>query len=162
MTPKAPPVAKRPATVAKSQPGPPQKVSRVSPENVVPASAEAAASAEQADENAASAASRGDTPVERSTPWGVESSEIAPSVPGNDATPAPSEVQKVIKLVAANVVTTLPAFFKDHSEVLAGLGLIGNESTLPNEYDALPLPTADAAFVISEHTVFRVCHICVW
>ena len=149
-----PPVAKRPATVAKSQPGPPQKVSRVSPENVVPA--------EQADENAASAASRGDEPVERSTPWGVESPEIAPSVPGNDATPTPSEVQTVIKLVAANVVTTLPAFFKDHSEVLAGLGLIGNESTLPNEYDALPLPTADAAFVISEHTVFRVCHICVW
>ena len=61
------------------------------PENLVPASAEVD------DDASASAAARGDTHVERTTPWGVESPEIAPSVPGDDATPTPSEVQRVIK-----------------------------------------------------------------
>ena len=67
-------------------------------------------------------------------------------MPGSDATPTPSEVQRVIKQVAANVVATLPAFFDDHTADLEGLdpGLIA--STPPYAYDALSLPMTDAAF----------------
>ena len=95
----------------------------------------------------ACAASRGaDELAKPPTPWGVESPEVAPSVPGSDATPTPSEVQRVIKQVAANVVATLPAFFDDHKADLEGLdpGLIA--STPPYAYDALSLPMTDAAF----------------
>ena len=118
----------------------PAKAPRVSgPNQLVPASADSS--------TGASAASRGDAELaKRPTPWGVESPEVAPSVPGSDATPTPSEVQRVIKQVAANVVATLPAFLDDNKEALAGLdpGLIA--STPPHEYDALSLPMTDAAF----------------
>ena len=95
----------------------------------------------------ACAASRGaDELAKPPTPWGVESPEVAPSVPGSDATPTPSEVQRVIKQVAANVVATLPAFFDDRKADLEGLdpGLLA--STPPYAYDALSLPMTDAAF----------------
>ena len=95
----------------------------------------------------ACAASRGaDELAKPPTPWGVESPEVAPSVPGSDATPTPSEVQRVIKQVAANVVATLPAFFDDHKAALEGLDPGLSVSTPPYAYDALSLPMTDAAF----------------
>ena len=118
----------------------PAKAPRVlGPNTLVPASADGG--------TGASAASRGDAELAKSPkPWGVESPGDAPSVPGSDATPTPSEVQEVIKQVAANVVATLPAFFDDNKEALAGLDMSLTASTPPHEYDALSLPMTDAAF----------------
>ena len=62
----------------------------------------------------ASASTRGND-MGIAKPWGVETPEIAPQLPGDDASPTPIEVQKCIRGVAAYVVTTLPTFFKDHS-----------------------------------------------
>ena len=80
------------------------------------------------------------------TPFGVESPEISPKVPSDDATPTPPEVQQLIKKVAANVITTLHTFFKDHTDVLTGLGIsVADMPTHLYKCDASPLPTADSA-----------------
>ena len=63
----------------------------------------------------ASASTRGNA-MGIAKPWGVETPEIAPQLPGDDASPSPIEVQKCVKAVAAYVVTTLPTFFKDNSK----------------------------------------------
>ena len=87
-------------------------------ENVVPVSAGTVAG------DGASATPQGTGATVVTTPFGVESPEISPKVPSDDATPTPPEVQQLIKKVAANVITTLHTFFKDHTDVLTGLGII--------------------------------------
>ena len=89
-------------------------------------------------------------------------SQISPKVPSDDATPTPPEVQQLIKKVAANVITTLHTFFKDHTDVLTGLGIsVADMPTHLYQCDALPLPTADSAL---DHTVsqLRPKVACAW
>ena len=100
--------------------------------------------------------------VETTTPFGVESPEISPKMPSDDATPTPPEVQQLIKRVAANVITTLHTFFKDHADALTGMGIsvVGMPTHL-YQCDALSLPTADSAL---DHTVsqLRPKVACAW
>ena len=96
------------------------------------------------------------------TPFGVESPEIAPEVPSDDATPTPHEVQQLVKKVAANVITTLHPFFKDNIDAFTGFGIrVADMPTNLCQSDALPLPTADSAL---DHTVsqLRPKVACAW
>ena len=96
---------------------------------------------------------QGETGTE-TKPFGVESPQISPSMPSDDATPAPPELQQLIKNVAANVIVTLHTFFKDHAVALTDLGIsVDGMPAHPYQCSALPLPTADSAL---DHTVFLV------
>ena len=120
-------------------------------ENLVPASVGTVAGDLAATPDGALATPQGTsaTVVEKgaeTTPFGVESPEISPKVPSDDATPTPPEVQQLIKKVAANVITTLHTFFKDHTDALTGLGIsVADMPTHLYKCDASPLPTADSA-----------------
>ena len=50
-------------------------------------------------------------------PWGVETPQVMPPLPGDDASPTQADVLKLVKRVAAYVVTTLPTFFKNHRRI---------------------------------------------
>ena len=104
-----------------TQPSSPSKRFKADPANLVPTEAlqvklpevEGGTSGDITDP--ASASTRGkDMGIAK--PWGVETPEIAPQLPADDASPTPIEVQKCVKAVAAYVVTTLPTFFKDNSK----------------------------------------------
>ena len=86
-------------------------------------------------------------------PFGVESPETHPRVPSHDATPTPTEVQQLIKKVAANVIVTLHTFFEKHSDKLKELGISVDRSTHPWQSQALPLPKEDSAL---DHTVSQL------
>ena len=94
-------------------------------------------------------------------PFGVESPEISPKVPSHDATPTPTEVQQLIKKVAANVIVTLHTFFEKHSDKLTELGIsVVDTPTHPWQSQALPLPKEDSAL---DHTVSQLRpNACAW
>ena len=87
-------------------------------------------------------------------PFGMESPETHPRVPSHDATPTPTEVQQLIKKVAANVIVTLHTFFEKHSDKLTELGIsVVDTPTHPWQSQALPLPKEDSAL---DHTVSQL------
>ena len=93
-------------------------------------------------------------------PFGVESPETHPRVPSHEATPTPTEVQQLIKKVAANVIVTLHTFFKKHSDKLKELGISVDTPTHPWQSQALPLPKEDSAL---DHTVSQLRpNACAW
>ena len=145
---------KRKATnpLEQSEPGK-TKTARVTTkaDNLVPASVGTASSEVASTHDGALATPQGTSALAapqgtETTPFGVESPEISPKLPSDDASPTPPELQQLIKKVAANVITTLHTFFKDHSDALTGLGIsVADMPTHLYQCEALPLPTADSA-----------------
>ena len=133
---------------------PPVKKPRGDPENLVPARkiqcagdrTESALASSKGEDTSVSASTRslGDLIAK---PWGVETPEIVPELPGKDAAPSHVEVLKLVKGVAANVVTTLPTFFKNHKKEFGGLGFEVQGDMHPSHYDALALPTSVVVLV---------------
>ena len=130
------------------------KKPRGDPENLVPARkiqcagdrTESALASSKGEDTSVSASTRslGDLIAK---PWGVETPEIVPELPGKDAAPSHVEVLKLVKGVAANVVTTLPTFFKNHKKEFGGLGFEVQGDMHPSHYDALALPTSVVVLV---------------
>ena len=72
-------------------------------------------------------------------PWGVDEPHVMPPLPGDDASPTTADVLKLVKAIAAYVVTTLPTFFKNNIEEFKALGFEVEGDKSPSAYDALTL-----------------------
>lgn len=136
----------------------PSKIQKVVAENVVPiqtvqllaqsdGNSVASALASSQSSDGASAKTRGRVIAKH---WGVHTPDVAPQMPADDALLSAGEVLNCVKHMAAYVVTTLPAFFKDCREQFKDLGFEVQDDMCPGTYNALMLPTSDSALVLCD------------